>query len=183
MHPETGFLPVIWGNTVYSLPNGPTMPIGQGSFGADGIALSADGTILYFSAVGSRYLYSVPTARLLDDSVTSELMATQAVVSRGQKGISDGLETDTNGFIYGGNQEDNSIIFYNPANGTVNVFARDPRMSWTDTLSVASDGYIYFTENQLWRTTMFYPGTDRRVKPYVLFRAKLPGNGTKVNLS
>lgn len=30
---------------------------------------------------------------------------------------------------------------------------------------------------------MFYPGTDRRIKPYVLFRAKLPGNGTKVNLS
>lgn len=183
VHPETGFLPVIWGNTVYSLPNGPTMPISQGTFGADGIALSADGATLYFSAVGTRYLYSVPTARLLDDSLTSELMATQAVVSHGQKGISDGLETDTNGFIYGGNQEDNSIIFFNPANGTVNVFARDPRMSWTDTLSVATDGYIYFTENQLWRTTMFYPGTDRRVKPYVLFRAKLPGNGTKVNLS
>ncbi|KAF6229324.1 hypothetical protein HO133_007440 [Letharia lupina] len=183
VHPETGFLPVIWGNTVYSLPNGPTMPISQSTFGADGIALSADGATLYFSAVGSRYLYSVPTARLLDDSLTSELMATQAVVSHGQKGISDGLETDTNGFIYGGNQEDNSIIFFNPANGTVNVFARDPRMSWTDTLSVASDGYIYFTENQLWRTTMFYPGTDRRIKPYVLFRAKLPGNGTKVNLS
>ena len=183
VHSETGFLPVIWGNTVYSLPNGPTMPISESSFGADGIALSADGETLYFSAVGSRYLYSVPTARLLDSSVTSELMAQQAVASHGQKGISDGLETDSNGFIYGGNIEDNSIILFNPANGTVNVFARDPRMSWTDTLSVASDGYLYFTENQLWRTTMFYPGTDRRVKPYVLFRAKLPGNGTKVNLS
>ena len=183
VHFETGFLPVIWGNAVYSLPNGPTMPISQSSFGADGIALSADGETLYFSSVGSRYLYSVPTARLLDDGVTSELMAQQAVASHGQKGISDGLETDSNGFIYGGNIEDNSIILFNPANGTVNVFARDPRMSWTDTLSVASDGYIYFTENQLWRTTMFYPGSDRRIKPYVLFRARLPGNGTKVNLS
>ena len=173
VHPETGYLGVIWGSTIYSPPNGPTMPISQSTFGADGIALSADGATLYFSAVGSRYLYSVPTARLLDDSLTSEVLATQAVVSHAQKGISDGLETDTNGFIYGGNQEDNSIIFFNPANGTVNVFARDPRFSWTDTLSVASDGYIYFTENQLWRTAMFYPGTDRRVKPRVLSRAKL----------
>lgn len=106
------------------------MPISQSTFGANGIALSADGATLYFSAVGSRYLYSVPTARLLDNSLTSELMATQAVVSHGQKGISDGLETDTNGFIYGGSQEDNLIIFFNPANGTVVVFARDPRMSW-----------------------------------------------------
>ncbi|KAK4693251.1 hypothetical protein P7C71_g4120, partial [Lecanoromycetidae sp. Uapishka_2] len=183
VHPETGFLPVIWGESVYSLPNGPNMPISQGTFGADGIALSADGETLYFSAVGSRYLYSVPTARLRDDSQFSELLATQSVVSHGQKGISDGLETDTNGFIYGGNLEDNSIIFFNPANGTVTVFARDPRMGWTDTLSVATDGYIYFTENQLWRTTMFYPGTDRRVKPYVLYRSKLPGNGTKVILT
>ena len=30
---------------------------------------------------------------------------------------------------------------------------------------------------------MFYPGTDRRVKPWVLFRAKAPGNGTKVVLT
>lgn len=141
------------------------------------------GATLFFSGVGSRYLYSVATARLLDDSLSSELMATQAVVSDGQKGISDGPETDTNGFIYGRSQEDNSIIFFNPANGTVNVFARDPGFSWTDALSVASGGYVYFTENQLWRTTMSCPGTDRRIKPYVLFRAKLPGHGTKINLS
>ena len=182
VRPETGFLPVIWGETVYSLPNGPNMPMSQGSFGADGIALSADGATLYFSAVGSRYLYSVPTARLLANDLTSELLAQQSVVSHGQKGISDGLETDSNGMIYGGNIEDNSLIFFNPANGTVNVFVRDPRLGWTDTLSVATDGYLYFTVNQLWRTPMFYPGTDRRVKPYVLFRAHLPGNGTKVSL-
>lgn len=109
-------------------------------------------------------------------------MATQAVVSHGQKGISDGLETDTNGFIYCGNQVDNSVIVFNPANGTVNVFARDPRMLWTHSLSVASDGYICFTENQVWRPIMFHPGTDRIVKPYILFRAKLPGNGTEVNI-
>ena len=183
VRPETGFLPVIWGEVVYSLPNGPTQPISQSTFGADGIALSADGATLYWSAVGSRYLYSIPTARLLDNSLTSELMAQQSVVSHGQKGISDGLETDTNGFIYGGNFEDNSIVFFNPANGTVNVIARDTLIGWTDTLSVAANGYIYFTENQLWRTPSFYPGTDRRIKPYVLYRAKLPGNGTKVVLS
>lgn len=107
----------------------------------------------------------------------------QSVLSHGQKGISDGLETDTNSFIYGGNIEDNSIVFFNPANGTVNLFTRDPRIGWADTLSVASDGYVYFMVNQLWRSPSFYPGTDRRVKPYVLFRAKLPGNGTKVVLT
>jgi hypothetical protein len=49
-------------------------------------------------------------------------------------------------------------------------------------VSVGSDGYLYFTVNQLHLTPGFFPGTDRREKPFVLFRAKLPGNGTRVSL-
>lgn len=179
---ERGLLPFIWGEVVYSLPR-PGQPITFGSnFGADGIALSADGETLFWTAVGSRTLYSIPTERLRDRSLTSEILAEASVVSRGEKGVSDGLETDSNGLIYAGSFEDNAVNVYNPANGTVQVFARDPTIAWTDAFAVATDGYVYFTENQLWRTKAYYPGTDRRVKPYVLYRAKCPGNGTKVNL-
>lgn len=52
----------------------------------------------------------------------------------------------------------------------------------TRTVSVASDGYLYFTDNQLAFSKSFFPGTDRRVRPFVLFRVKLPNNGTRVNL-
>jgi hypothetical protein len=48
-------------------------------------------------------------------------------------------------------------------------------------VSVASDGYLYFTDNQLAFSSAFYPGTDRRQRPFALFRAKLPGNGTRVS--
>lgn len=181
VRPEKGYTPFIWGEVIYS-QMGARAPISHGSFGADGIALSADGATLYWSVVGGRYLYSIPTVRLRDRSLTSEIMAEAAVSNHGQKGVSDGLETDSNGFIYAGNFEGNSIEIFNPANETITIFARDPRIGWTDTFAVATDGYVYFTENQLWRTPMFYPGTDRRVKPHALFRAKLPGNGTKVNL-
>lgn len=182
VRPIRGFVPFIWGEVVYSLP-GPGQPITYaGNFGADGIALSADGETLFWAAVGSRTLYSIPTERLRDRSLTSEIMAQASVVSRGEKGISDGLETDSNGLIYTGNFEDNAVNVFDPANGTVQIFARDPTIGWTDTFAVATDGYVYFTENQLWRTKSYYPGTDRRVKPYVLYRAKCPGNGTKVNL-
>ncbi|KAL8898118.1 MAG: hypothetical protein Q9192_002236 [Flavoplaca navasiana] len=183
VRPERGFVPFIWGEAVYSLPPGPNQPITfAANFGADGIALSADGETLFWTAVGSRTLYSIPTERLRERSLFSEIHAQASVVSRGEKGVSDGLETDSNGLIYLGNFEDNAVNVFNPANGTVSVFARDPRIAWTDAFAIATDGYIYFTENQLWRTKAYYPGTDRRVKPYVLFRAKLPGNGTKVNL-
>ena len=182
VRPEPGLLYFVWGEAVYSLPMGPDEPISRPSFGADGIALSADGETLYWSSVGGRELYSVPTARLLDRSQTSELMATQAVVSYGQKGISDGLETDSNGLIYVGDIENNAINIFYPNNGTVGVFVRDPRIGWPDSLAVGTDGYLYFTVNQLWRSPMYYPGTDRRVKPWVLFRVPCPGGGKKVVL-
>ncbi|KAF2230015.1 major royal jelly protein [Viridothelium virens] len=174
-----GFVPTIWGQPVYS--NGTTgQPISNVNFGADGIALSADGATLYFSTTGGRRLYAVPTARLRDDGPNSEVLARASQVYLTGKGLTDGMESDSQDNIYMGNIEDNSISIYTPATGLLSTFVRDPRFSWTDTMSVAADGYLYFTENQLWRGAAYNGGVDKRVKPYVLFRVKLPGNGTKV---
>lgn len=54
--------------------------------------------------------------------------------------------------------------------------------TFTCQFAVAEDGYIYFTVNQLVFSALTYPGTDRRVKPWALFRAPLPNNGTKISL-
>ncbi|UPX14159.1 uncharacterized protein EKO05_0004649 [Ascochyta rabiei] len=178
---ERGFVPFVWGQPLYYIP-GPNMPLTTVPLGSDGIALSADGEDLYFGPVGGRGLYSVPTKRLRDRSQSSELLAQGAVQNHGQRGVSDGFETDTNGFIYAGNMEQNQLNFFNPANGTISTLVRDPRISWIDTMSVASDGYLYFTDNQLAFSKGFFPGTDRRVRPFALFRAKLPNNGTRVDL-
>ncbi|KAF1959568.1 MRJP-domain-containing protein [Byssothecium circinans] len=178
---ERGFVPYVWGVPLYYIP-GPGLPLTTAPLGADGIALSADGEELFWGPVGGRSLYSVPTERLRDRGLNSELLAQAAVRNRGQRGVSDGFETDTNGFIYAGNIEQNAIGFYNPGNASTELFVRDPRINWVDTMSVGSDGYLYFTVNQLHLSPGFYPGTDRRSKPFVLMRAKLPGNGTRVDL-
>lgn len=178
---ERGFVPYVWGQPLYYLP-GPGRPLTTVPLGSDGIALSVDGEELYFGPVGGRGLYSVPTARLRERGPDSEVLAQAAVVNRGERGLSDGFETDTNGFVYAGNMEQNAIGFYNPQNASVSVWVRDPRISWVDTMAVADDGYLYFTDNQLAFSSAFYPGTDRRTRPFVLFRAKLPANGTRVSL-
>lgn len=154
--------------------------MGNVNFGADGIALSADGSTLYFKTTGGREMYSVPTARLRDQSPYAEILARGAVGFLGETGLTDGMETDSNDMIYGGNIEDNSIFQYNPSTGVISTFVRDPRFSWTDTMSVGNDGYLYFTENQLWLSSAYQGGVDKRVKPYVLFRTKLPNGGTKI---
>ncbi|KAI9761535.1 MAG: hypothetical protein M4579_000926 [Chaenotheca gracillima] len=179
---EQGFVPFVWGEALYSNPNPATTPITPQTIGSDGIALSADGADLYWTLEAGRTLYSIPTARLRDHGPTSEIMAQASISNHGEKGNTDGMETDSNGLIYAGSMESNAINIFHPSNGTVSVFVRDPRFSWTDTMSVSNDGYLYFTENQLWRAPMFQGGVDRRVKPFALFKVKLPGNGTKVSL-
>lgn len=133
VHPESEHVDYLWGVPIYAFQ--PGKPFTYLNFGSDGIALSADGETLFWKSVANRYLYSIPTARLRDQSPTSEVLAQQSIQNRGQTGITDGMETDTNGFIYHGNMEQNAISFYNPKNGTDQVFVRDPRINWVDTVS------------------------------------------------
>jgi sugar lactone lactonase YvrE len=51
--------------------------------------------------------------------------------------------------------------------------AHDQRLLWPDTLSLAVDGYLYVTANQLHRQARFHKGRDLRRKPYVLFRIRI----------
>lgn len=97
VHPEQQFLAYVWGMRLYQY--NPGKPFGYSTFGADGIALSADGETLYWKVVPGRYLYSIPTARLRDNSEFSEVLAQGAINNHGQTGVTDGMETDTNGFV------------------------------------------------------------------------------------
>ena len=59
-------------------------------------------------------------------------------------------------------------------NGTLETIAHDARLLWPDTLSVAADGYLYITANQLHRYPLFTGGEDRRDKPRAwLFRVPI----------
>jgi sugar lactone lactonase YvrE len=152
---ERGFVPYVWGQPLYYIP-GPNEPLTTVPLGSDGIALSADGETLFFGPVGGRGLYSIPTARLRDRSQTSELLAQTSISNNGERGVSDGFETDTNGFIYAGNMEQNEIHFHNPANGTNTLFVRDPRISWVDTSKFAQKLGIWMDANAmqcLWAAT------------------------------
>jgi sugar lactone lactonase YvrE len=180
VHPEKQWLAYQWGIPLRQI--GTTPKFSYGLVGSDGIALSADGERLFWKPLTSRYLYSIPTANLIAHDATSEVLAQAAINNHGQTGFTDGMETDTNNFIYHGNMEIDAVSFYNPANGTDNLFVRDPRLNWIDTFSVGADGYLYFTNNQLGFSQGFWPGTDRRQRPFSLLRAKLPNGGTKVTL-
>jgi sugar lactone lactonase YvrE/uncharacterized protein GlcG (DUF336 family) len=167
--PDPAFIPVVEGERLAVREQGkPPAPFNVAS---DGIAISADGATLYYCPLSSRHLYSVPTALLLDRSAPEATVAA-AVVDLGEKGASDGLEADDKGRVYAGDYERNSVR-RRETDGEWTTIAHDPRILWPDTLSVASDGYLYFTANQLHRQAQFHEGRDLREKPYTLFRVKI----------
>ena len=184
VHAINGTLPFVYGDPMYQI-TGVMLPT-YITFGVDGIALSPDGNTLYYSVIGGRFLYSVPTALLRQQGGNSDAQAIAAIRNLGEKGISDGLETDSNSIVYAGNSEQDAISMYNPLTTFATVFVRDPRINWVDTMSIASDGNLYFTVNQLNYLFAIYPGQglpaiDRRERPFVLFRVPLPNGGNKIH--
>ncbi|KAM3459615.1 hypothetical protein NHJ6243_006731 [Beauveria neobassiana] len=174
-------VPWVHGNPVLFAP--PGQPYSRAAIGSDGIALGADGKDLYFSVISGRELFSAPTAALRAHDASSELVLAASITNKGEKGISDGLETDSNGVIYAGNVEQEAVVSYFPGNSSVQTFVRDPRINWVDTLSIGWDGFLYFTVNQVHLMPNFYPGTERRQHPYVLFKVQLPDGGSKAGLA
>ncbi len=175
-HPSTkaeqppGFLPVVEGRPLMERnPDGTTAPITMGS---DGIAIGADGKRLYYCALMSRRLYSVSTDALWDRSLGEGEVA-RTVVEEGDKGgAGDGMETDEAGNVYATNFEHNAVLRRRPDGGWETV-VHDPRLLWPDTMSVATDGYLYVTANQLHRQAQYQGGEDLREKPYALFRVRI----------
>ena len=138
---------------------------------SDGIAISADGSRLFYCPLASRHLYSVPTNVLLNETKTADEVAA-SVTDHGEKGsASDGLEQDNKNRIYATAYEQNAVLRRLP-DGTFETVVHDSRLLWPDTLSI-SGNYLYVTANQLHRQKNYHNGRDLRVKPYTLFRTKI----------
>lgn len=176
-HPSTkpeqlpGFLPLVEGRPfLEAQPDGSVKP--GSAMGSDGIAISADGSRLYYCPLGSRKLYSVATDVLADRSA-DETTTAATVRDEGDKGGgADGLESDAAGNICATNYEHNAVTRRRP-DGQWETLVHDPRLLWPDTMSVATDGYLYVTANQLHRQARYHGGWDLRQKPYALFRTPI----------
>jgi sugar lactone lactonase YvrE len=177
-HPSTKaeqlhtFLPIVEGRPF--LEHQPNGSVKQGAgMGSDGIAISANGMRLYYCPLGSRKLYSVDTDALADRSLSDREVAATVTDEGDRGGASDGLESDAAGYIYSTNYEHNAILRRRPDGGEWETVTHDPRLLWPDTLSLAADGYLYVTANQLHRQARFHKGRDLRRKPYTLFRIRI----------
>jgi sugar lactone lactonase YvrE len=179
-HPSTkpapGFLAMVEGRPLVSME--PGKPPESIKIGSDGIAIAADGKRLFYCPLASRRLYAVSVDALANEATPDREVA-KTVEDLGEKGASDGLESDAEGRVYLTNYEHDAVM-RRKADGSLESLASDPRLLWPDTLSLAGDGYLYVIANQLHRQPQYHSGRDRRQRPYVLFRIKT--DGTPVRL-
>ncbi|MBB2200130.1 L-dopachrome tautomerase-related protein [Gluconacetobacter tumulisoli] len=163
---EAGFMAVVEGRPLAFDPKHPAFVAG----GADGITLSPDSALLYYCALTSRRLYSIPTAVLADFTKTDEDLA-QAIRDLGEKGVADGLATDPQGRIYTTNFE-HDAIFRRNTDGTFDTIVRDPRVLSPDGIFVFGP-HVYCTLGQWNRLASFNGGHDLRAPPYYLIRCPI----------
>lgn len=175
-HPSTkaeslhDFLPIVEGKPLMERQaNGTAKPM---TMGADGIAISADGSRLYYCPLMSRKLYSVSIDCLCDRDMDEDTVAASVIDEGDKGGGADGLESDAAGYIYATNYEHQAVLRRSPQ-GTWETVAHNSRLMWPDTMSIASDGYLYIIANQLHRQPKYQLGRDLRIKPYTLFRIRL----------
>lgn len=169
----TNFVPVVEGRPIVNRQEDGTIAPAI-AMGADGIAIGADGARLYYCPLVSRRLYSVDTDALVDRALDDTAVAATVADEGDKGGAGDGLETDAQGYLYATNYEHNAVL-RRPVGvpGAWEPVVHDPRLLWPDTLSVAADGYLYVTANQLHRQADYRQGQDQRVKPYTLFRTRI----------
>ena len=176
-HPDSMFVPVIEGKvTMQYIPG---QKPGYLRVGSDGIAITGEpgghDKWLYYCPLTGRHLFRVSVDALSDPNM-SEADTEKTIEDLGEKGgAGDGLESDAEGRVYISDYEHDAIHRRN-VDGSIDTLISDPRILWPDTLSLASNGYLYFTSNQIERQNIFNKdGKDHRQKPYALFRIKIDG--------
>ncbi|MFC1836154.1 L-dopachrome tautomerase-related protein [Thermodesulfobacteriota bacterium] len=168
--PAAKFIPILEGRPLMFRRPGQTPAYFR--VGSDGIAIGPKGKRLFYCPLSSYRLYEVSVDALADPKLSAEETA-KTVKDLGDKTAAvDGMETDSEGNIYLTAYAYNAIIRRSP-DGAFRTLACDPRILWPDTLSLATDGYLYFTANQLHRQAVFHGGKDLREKPYLILRLKV----------
>ncbi|MBC7794939.1 MAG: hypothetical protein H7Z43_14635 [Clostridia bacterium] len=141
---------------------------------SDGIALSRDGSTLYYHALSGRTLYKIATLDLRDVSLPADMLAAR-VSPVAHTAAADGLEIDPRGRLFITNIESSAISMLDTraSDGTTTLVAQSPLLDWPDSIAIAPDGALLVTASQIERMPRF-AGFEKRSHSYQLLRIVLP---------
>jgi len=140
---------------------------------SDGIALTPDGSYLYYKPLTDDKLYRIRTDYLRDTMLDASVLASK-VEYLGRYTTTDGMIFDRKGNLYLGDLERYRIVKID-ANLRSSVLIEDKRLIWPDSYQVSQDGYLYISCSQIHKQPEYNNGVNKRTTPYKIYRVKLPG--------
>jgi len=162
-HPSTTSEDIVL--TIEGKPWLPRGPKDRPRVHADGLALNADRTTLYYQALTARHLHRIETRFLRDESLSDEKLAAK-VQTLSATGASDAIMFGPRGYLYLSAIEDDAVRRYTPE-GKVETVVKHPKLAWPDSFAIGADGVIYVTTSQIHRAAN--PG-----EPYMIFKFTPP---------
>ncbi|HFD14427.1 MAG TPA: hypothetical protein ENJ34_03895 [Epsilonproteobacteria bacterium] len=142
--------------------------------GINGIAVTDDGQYLYWSKTTGEHFYRIKTSVLKDFHTPQETIE-DAVEDLGVfGGNSDGITIDKNNIVYIADLTHNRIVTYDPKTNTYDTQVQDKRLIWPDTLSISTDGWLYFSVNRLHKAFSKTLDYNAKQDNFEIWRVKLP---------
>lgn len=122
--------------------------------GADGIALSANRSTLYYCQISGRNLYSLDTSLLRDFNTPLEEIRKAVRAIGSKRTTTDGMHADNKGNVFYTMLEGKGIGIYTPSSDTPSSdkfhdFVSDDLMRWVDSVTFDQKGSILFNSNRL----------------------------------
>lgn len=117
--------------------------------GINGIALSPDGSTLYWTVTTGRHGFSVPTAILCDASAAAAGVSAAVVDLGDVGGNTDGILTDGAGNLYITDVSRGGIVKYDPRTKRMVLVASDLGVHWPDTPTITPGGDLVFSSSNL----------------------------------
>jgi sugar lactone lactonase YvrE len=119
---------------------------------SDGLALSNDGSYLYYKALTGYNLYRIKTEKLRDTTLTNTQLENEVEFVL-ETLPCDAMEFDADSNLYFTAIQDNAIYYLTPEL-EFELAVTDNRLKWPDSFSITSDDEIYVTSSRI----LFPPG-------------------------
>jgi sugar lactone lactonase YvrE len=121
--------------------------IWKNSVDSDGIALTPNGSTLYYIALTGHTLYRISTDALSDEALSPEELA-RHVETVAAVPATDGMMFDRDGNLWLGGLENNAVNMIDSGGNLIRVL-QDPAIRWADSFAMDRTGTIYFTTSQI----------------------------------
>jgi sugar lactone lactonase YvrE len=146
-------------------------------FNSDGLALTPDGTMLYYKPLSDDKLYRIETKYLLDKNISGNDLHSK-VQSLGRYTTTDGMAMDSKSRLYLGDILNYTMLRLVAGAGTKAPLKRETLVTdktllqWPDSYAI-HDGYLYITTSQIDHMAKNNGGKSTRKRPYEVYRLKI----------